>query len=236
MRGILKTDEYFAEKLAKSDADAARYEALVAQVRAEKGDSDKGVQWGHAILNTIYQNRINLLYTAGTRDGEIRPTFEKLLVNYVGQWEPKDSYVELIKVLSLAVLLDCNPEEGNLSELIRKINKAAYEDYLVDRFLCYFDSNRKEGTHIFRWKNSYQPLQNVIESSDGAEAVALLTIYLEKQWYRIHRGCAWYDSHKNDKATYYGYWSFEAAAVVKMCGLDDSSLRGQPYYPYDLVH
>ena len=236
MRGKLKDDEYFAEKLAKIDADAAQYEALVAQVIAEKGEEDKGVQWGHAILNTTYQNRINLLYTIGTKDGEIKPAFEKLLANYAGQWNPDSSYVELIKVLSLAVLLDFDLADENLDKLLQKITESSYEDYLVDRFLCWFDGNRKPSVHIFRWKNSYQPLQNVIESSDGAEAVSLLKTYLEKQWLSIHKGCAWYGSHKNDKVTYYGYWSFEAAAVVKMCGLDDSSLRGQAYYPYDLVH
>ena len=236
MRGTLKNDEYFAGKLSKSDADVARYEALLAQVVAEKGKEDKGAKWGHAILNTTYQNRINLLYTAGTRDDEIKPAFEKLLANYAGQWNPDSSYMELIKVLSLAVLLGVTPEDGNLCSLIQKITESSYEDYLVDRFLCYFDSNRKPSVHIFRWKNSYEPLQNVMESSDGAEAVSLLKTYLEKQWCNIHRGCAWYGSHKNDKVTYYGYWSFEAAAVVKMCGLDDSLLRGQEYYPYDLVH
>jgi hypothetical protein len=236
MRGTLKNDEYFAEKLAKSDADTVRYETLLAQVIAEKGDTDKGAQWGYAILNTIYQNRINLLYTAGTRDDEIKPTFEKLLANYVGQWKPDSSYVELVKVLSLAVLLDYDREDGNLRELIRKITESVYDDYLVDRLLCFFDSNRKQSSHIFRWKHSYQPLQNVIESSDEAEAVSLLATYLKKQWYNIHKECAWFDSHKNDKTTYYGYWSFESAAVVKMCGLDDSSLKGQAYYPYDLVH
>ena len=235
MRGTLKNDEYFSEKLTKSDSDVARYETLVAQVIAEKGEEDKGVQWGRAILNTMYQNRINLLYTAGTRDDEIKPTFEKLLANYAEQWKPDSSYMELIKVLSLAVLLGFDREDGNLCRLTKKITESSYEDYLVDRFLCYFDGNRKPSVHISRWKNSYQPLQNVIESSDGTEAVSLLKTYLEKQWSNIHKGCAWYGSHKNDKVTYYGYWSFEAAAIVKMCGLDDSLLKGQTYYPYDLL-
>ena len=33
-----------------------------------------------------------------------------------------------------------------------------------------------------------------------------------------------------------GYWSFESGALVKVLGLDDSSLKGLPYYPYDMVH
>ena len=36
--------------------------------------------------------------------------------------------------------------------------------------------------------------------------------------------------------TYYGYWSNETAAAVKILGIDDSCLKNQQYYPYDLAH
>ncbi len=35
---------------------------------------------------------------------------------------------------------------------------------------------------------------------------------------------------------YVGYWSFETAAIVKILGLDDTSLKGNNHYPYDLAH
>jgi hypothetical protein len=38
-----------------------------------------------------------------------------------------------------------------------------------------------------------------------------------------------------EKDWYYGRWSFEAAAVVAIKGLDDASFRDNPYYPKDLV-
>lgn len=34
----------------------------------------------------------------------------------------------------------------------------------------------------------------------------------------------------------FGYWSFESGALVKILGLDDSSLKEVQYYPYDMVH
>ena len=60
--------------------------------------------------------------------------------------------------------------------------------------------------------------------------------YLEKQWYKGHCDVAWYDTHKSDQMTYYGYWSNETAAAVKILGIDDSCLKNQQYYPYDLAH
>ena len=60
--------------------------------------------------------------------------------------------------------------------------------------------------------------------------------YLEKQWYGIHHGTAWHNSHKSKQNTYYGYWSYEAGAIVRIMNLNDEELKEQKYYPYDLVH
>ena len=47
---------------------------------------------------------------------------------------------------------------------------------------------------------------------------------------------AWYDTHKiKDDMLYCGYWCFEAAAVAKRLGLDDTALRQSKYYPADLI-
>ena len=43
------------------------------------------------------------------------------------------------------------------------------------------------------------------------------------------------DSNRSDY-TYCGYWSFEAGAIVKLLGIDDTILKDMKYYPYDLVH
>ncbi|WP_368135627.1 PoNe immunity protein domain-containing protein, partial [Bacteroides caccae] len=45
----------------------------------------------------------------------------------------------------------------------------------------------------------------------------------------------WYNDHKYG-IVHDGYWSFESGALVKVLGLDDSCLKGLPYYPYDMVH
>ena len=55
-----------------------------------------------------------------------------------------------------------------------------------------------------------------------------------EEWY--NKDCEVYESHKSVQSLYYGYWSFEAGAVAKILRLNDSKLKGVPYYPYDLVH
>jgi len=35
---------------------------------------------------------------------------------------------------------------------------------------------------------------------------------------------------------YYGFWSFDTAALAKILGLDDSALKNNNHYPYDLAH
>lgn len=236
MRGMLKNDEYFREKLSKSDDEVAHYEELVAKVCAARGENDRGVQNGYGILASLFQNRINLIYTSGIRDEEIDEAYRNLLRYYAKTWNPDNSYFELIKVLSLAVLLDITSENEDLAILISSLKESNYHDYLVDLLLSFIDDDLNDQCLDFKWSNTYETLRDVAESEDKEEAVALMKSYLENQWYEIHKECAWYNSHKSTKTVYYGYWSFETAALAKALDLDDSSLKEEPYYPFDLVH
>ena len=58
--------------------------------------------------------------------------------------------------------------------------------------------------------------------------------YLDK-WYGLHKNDPWYNNHKKQSG-YKGYWCWDAAAVVKIKGLDDASFKDHPHYPYDMVH
>ena len=236
MRGNLKNDEYFEERLIKSDEEVAHYEELVAKVCAVRGENDRGVQNGYGILTSIYQNRLNLLYTSGSRNGEIRETYSNLLKYYAKIWESDNSYFELIKVLSLAVLLNIDSQNESLTILKDKIRESGYADYLVDKFMRFIDNSWNGCCLEFKWEKTYEPLKEIADCKDKAQALLLLKEYLDNQWYDIHKDCAWYDTHKTSKTAYYGYWSFEAGAIVKILSLDDSMLEKQAYYPYDLVH
>ena len=70
---------------------------------------------------------------------------------------------------------------------------------------------------------------------DKKQAIKRLEKYLKKEWYRGHSEYPWYNDHKYG-IIHDGYWSFESGALVNVLGLDDSGLKGLPYYPYDMVH
>ena len=57
---------------------------------------------------------------------------------------------------------------------------------------------------------------------------------MEKEWFKGHYDYEWKNAHK--EPGYVGYWSFETAAIVKILGLDDTSLKDNNHYPYDLAH
>ena len=55
------------------------------------------------------------------------------------------------------------------------------------------------------------------------------------KWYNLNKNAPWYNSHLK-KNCYRGYWAWEVAAVAKIMHIDDSGLKDNSYYPYDMVH
>lgn len=79
-------------------------------------------------------------------------------------------------------------------------------------------------------------VDNVLVKSDKKHSVELLDEYLSN-WYQMNRNEIWYNSHLDleNKSSYVGYWAFEAAALVYLLDLDDSSLYKHLFYPKDIV-
>lgn len=77
----------------------------------------------------------------------------------------------------------------------------------------------------------------IIKIEDKTEAIQKLRQYLDKYYYTSQNLDYYFNIHKlNNGKNYYGYWSWEAGALVKIKNLNDSLLRNHPYYPYDFVH
>lgn len=88
------------------------------------------------------------------------------------------------------------------------------------------------GTYFM--KEPYLFWEDALENSNKDEIIPKIKDYLVNKWYDAHKDMSWYNSHK--KGDYFGYWSFESAAIVNALGLNDTCLKGVKYYPYDLVH
>lgn len=63
---------------------------------------------------------------------------------------------------------------------------------------------------------------------------ALMAKYLD-EWYHASRREPYVDQHGEGDVSFYGYWSWEAAATTFVLGIDDSSYRDMPFYPKDLA-
>jgi hypothetical protein len=108
------------------------------------------------------------------------------------------------------------------------------KDLLFERIVSVRRSGRRPATGLLH-ANPYRPLLDAIDETVLKDRDAMLRRFM-KAWYPGMRGTYWHDSHKGkDGGGYFGYWCFEAAAVVRAFGLDDAAIRDDPYYPKDLA-
>lgn len=236
MRDTVKQAIYFENSLAFTNESINDFERIIPHILADQGDESRGAKSGYSALVLYYTTKVNLLYSLGEPVVAIRQVYENLLGYYVKVWSIYDGYIELIRMLSLGVLLELRDSDQHFKTLERRIEEANFNDYLVNYLIRHIDQSWKLEPEELSLKGIYEPLKDVVEASSKNLSEDLLRNYLEKQWYSIHDECAWYGSHKSQHDTYYGYWAFEAGAIAKILELNDRELKNQPYYPYDLVH
>lgn len=233
MRDKFKDEKYYKELIEKEKSNIALFENAVKKTMVEKGESDRGTRNWYTILINSYQKLINLSYSMGEDLEIIEDYYKKLVLYYAKMWDRKYGYIELIKILSLAVLFEIDKVE--MVALEERLIAENFDDYLVNILLKQIDPSWvKKGTE-FEFPGIYNCLEEILSNKESSEC-ALLKSYLQEKWYDIHKECAWYNSHLSSKSTYSGYWSFESGAVAKILKLDDISLKETEYYPYDLVH
>ena len=106
-------------------------------------------------------------------------------------------------------------------------------DALVDFLLSAYDIGWEHCTGKFYLPRPYQYTKDIIRTAqeDKEEASRLLEEYVKKKWLS---GNGYKNAHK--EKGYIGVWSYDAAALAKILGLDDSCFKGKKNYPYDLAH
>jgi len=145
-------------------------------------------------------------------------------------------YDQMLWMLSFGYLLNISNDE--FQKLVDIIDKHQVKDYLYEFIIRAKIKDRKpitEESYEYGWI-LFGKLRQAITETDKTKAEKLVKEFITKDWYKEHKNTGWYNSHKNPyHDTYFGYWSFETAAVVKIMGLDDSSFRDCQYYSKDLV-
>lgn len=141
-----------------------------------------------------------------------------------------NEYCYMIWMLSLAILLDVSQnEKDTLNKIIGRGNIDDELILLLLNHMCNKDVSKMS-------KTTYKPFSGIVKSGQLINNPKSMKTYLEK-WYANTKLLMWHNYKSSIETTqyYYGYWSFESAAVTCIIGLDDSSYRDNQFYPKDLV-
>ncbi len=190
-------------------------------------------------ISVKYLITISLRYSICQKKSVIKKDYLTGLEYYIKGWDEEDAtYSDMITMVSLAILFEVSDAEINqLIEYVDKTERNSnLKDWKPDYVLGYLLHSRNANKVVpdtVLIPNLYQKIVDLTQL-DKKEAQIRMKDYLEK-WYELHKNDPWYDSHKRQWG-YSGYWCWEAAAVVKVMGLDDTRFKDHPHYPYDMVH
>lgn len=174
-------------------------------------------------------------YSMGKSVNEIRIQYPDIVSLMAKTWD-EIVYFSVVQLLSIGILI--NADDSDFDKLVGVVSKDREHDFLIDFLIHYRKPEWKINMDSFLYKVPYQYTKEIILLAETNKQAAVTNIkkYLIKYWYRGHSDEGWYNIHKQHMKLHRGYWSFESGALVKILGLDDSSLKGLQYYPYDMVH
>ncbi|MEW8693370.1 MAG: PoNe immunity protein domain-containing protein [Candidatus Thiodiazotropha endolucinida] len=207
------------------------------------------------IIRTAAQ-LITAHYSSGSRIEELSLEIRRVVGYIERYWKPEQTkvtakvgkkfelwdqymvgpYEYFLHILSLAYLLNVPDKEFQV--LINIIDRDNISDNLYEFIIkARFPQRDQNRAEEYSQDKSiilkvYKNLRAATQKQDKAEAAKLVKRYLEKDFY--HKHANFYNAHNSRHEIYYGYWSFESAAVTAIMGLDDSSFRENQYYPKDL--
>ncbi|MCL2136719.1 MAG: PoNi-like cognate immunity protein [Coriobacteriia bacterium] len=227
MRDTLKDKEWFDNRVT----------SLASYTEDIKDDLTRGpytTQRIGGLSDLLHQAQFDLWqarFSRGDPVSELVAPFRELMLDYVADFVPA-WYTDSLWLLSIGVMLEVDDEAfGTLAgTVVEQCREDWLYNYLIHSRLP--EVGFEESPLL--WSKPYQVLRQIVEEAEDKPAA--MQRYLKRSWYRSHSSTGWYDSHKSAPDIYTGYWSYESGAVAKILKLDDSSLEGLKYYPYDLVH
>ena len=179
--------------------------------------------------STYAEKLLRINYALGNSLDEVFKWFKISLRYYQLSYGAFESIYDLMDYLSLAVLFEDRKEEfiEDVEKIFSKYQSFVdsgeqYEDGYIETLALYLLRGDVENFH------SHLEYLNMI----GSDADSV--IEAQKFWYYAHSEASWYGTHKIEDA-YYGYWSFDTAALCKMRGIYDERLKDLDFFPYDLL-
>jgi hypothetical protein len=171
-------------------------------------------------------------YSAGYPLEDVKKDYIGVLHGMFPYWADDPELSERINMVAIGIMLEIEDEYFDV--LAKFIDETGEKEYMFD----YFIHSRRPGWEIsdkVRFSGVFGWIKEVTQMNKS-DAEVFLADYLKSKWYSTHGDFYWHDNHKSKVNTYFGYWCFEAGAIVKIMGLDDTAFKDNQYYPYDLVH
>ena len=222
-RDKYKDKDYFIKRLEFNSEAFYDFEEMASEIQ------DNRVSRFYLIQSGYSKKLLNINYSLGHSLDEVFKWFKISLNYYQKYYQTRGSVYTLIDYLSLAVLFEDRKEEfiEDVEKIFSKYQSFVdsgeqYEDGYIETLALYLLKGDVENFH------SHLEYLNMI--GNDADSV----IEAQKFWYYAHSEASWYDTHKTEDA-YYGYWSFDTAALCKMRGIYDERLKDLDFFPYDLL-
>ncbi|GAA0824249.1 hypothetical protein GCM10009111_34900 [Colwellia asteriadis] len=244
LRDTLKDKAYYDDYVTYS---TERINRLIKKLKSVGKLTDE-VKMNNAFR--LVNDSINLLhqkYSRGDDLAELKPHLLDLLeyrnwqkhyadllpkneqVARIGKEELGEHKLEkLLQWLAFAYCLDMG--QDYYQQVLELIANQGQDGLLDNLAIAMGDTTREVATTTV-FKKRFDKLYNMVVA-EPAQRPALVKIYLDA-WYKLYGSP---DLHLMDTDTYNGYWCWEAALVVKLYNIDDSSFIDHEYYPKDLVH
>lgn len=238
-REPLRDDAYWQEWIAEcEDEIRMREEKLQVTPFPEKWKKN-------SITQSLYydcKRLITLKYSGGAPVEEIRHDYPRLIEAWVAYNQNISSgdnkkhllisndYYRVLTLISWGIIF--NAPADMFQKIANHIHSNG-EDALVETLLATRLNGRQQASRII-FPQPFELLYQASRAKAGEQA-ALVKEYLGT-WYGNMKDYINYDAHKaKGEGGFTGYWSFEAAAVTVLYGIDDSSFRDMDFYPKDMT-
>ena len=231
-----KNEEYFLRELQRIDKWEASYK--LNQDEYLKNNDKLLPSHFNASYKLMFQ-KTEVYYSIGIEISNIQKGFKGIFMNFFKGFEEEQTlYIDFLNLVSLSILLNIDTDFNKISNLLFKAQENKNNTFINSDKLLWFLMNFKlDQPKVISDQKGFSKLTRLLSKaieSNNEEAIKLVYKYLN-DWYSLNKEMPWYDSHKRQWG-YSGYWCWEAAAVVKVMGLDDASFKEHPHYPYDIVH
>lgn len=240
IRDKIKNRKFFSKMLIELAKEKGETERLILEANTNKRLDTVYLHWS---LGERYISEIEIRYSMDANMMELKRIYSNSLEYFITGLAIEDPiYFEILKRVSLGILLNVSRAEfQQLIDYVERVdNQAKPADWTPDLLLWFMLNSRmdedKKQTHANKlaFPKLYKGLFKLTQLSDAQAAKKALIDYIGK-WYNLNKDAPWYNNHLKT-SSYRGYWAWEVAAVAKILQIDDSDLKDNPYYPYDMVH